>query len=79
MDTNLASLESVMKEARSFGALFHVTNPADAWFCTDCNVFGKGETVCWSCGSADVRFHWVPRWGGGSQSYNPCEDVTITA
>ena len=68
-------LSDTMTEARKHGALFHVTNPADAWFCTNCSVFGRDIPVCWSCGTKDVRMQWVPRFGGGSQSYNACEEV----
>ena len=32
------------------GALYHPTNPFDAWFCRSCHVFGRGGGSCWCCG-----------------------------
>lgn len=61
-------LEQRMREAREQGALFHVTNPADSWYCKACCVFGKGGTQCWSCNTTDVALQYVPRWGGGCQT-----------
>ena len=61
-------LDQKMKEARSKGALYHLTNPPDAWFCNECGVFGKGFSECWSCGSTNLEFQFVPRWGGGAQT-----------
>lgn len=66
--TKIKALEVMIKEARTQGALFHPTNPVDAWYCVDCGVFGKGQPVCWSCDSTEVRTQWVPRMGGGAQS-----------
>ena len=66
--TKIRALEDMIKEARVQGALFHPTNPPDAWYCVDCGVFGKGKSVCWSCDSTEVKTQWVPRMGGGAQS-----------
>lgn len=66
--TKIKALEEMIKEARIQNALFHPTNPPDAWFCTSCSVFGKGRPVCWSCDSTEVKTQWVPRMGGGAQS-----------
>lgn len=54
-------------EARTHGAMFHLTNSSDNWYCIYCGVFGKGGTKCWCCGSKDVKMKWLPRWGGGAQ------------
>ena len=43
----LAELEETIREARSVGALYHPTNPFDAWFCRSCHVFGRGGGSCW--------------------------------
>lgn len=65
-------LDQEMKHARSCGALFHPTNPVDAWHCVQCGVFGRGEKFCWSCDSKEhMKFQWVPRFGGGSQNVGP--------
>lgn len=71
----LADLEAHIRQAREQGALYHPTNPADAWYCGRCSVFGKGEMVCWSCEKDDISPQWVPRWGGGSQSVVMEENV----
>lgn len=76
-NTKVDALSATMTEARKQGALYHVTNPADAWFCEQCSVFGRDSDTCWCCGSKDIRMQWVPRFGGGSQSFNACEDVTM--
>lgn len=64
---NIKDIEERTKEARRRGALYHPTNPSDAWFCEDCSVFGKGDEGCWSCGKEPTYTHYVPRWGGGAQ------------
>jgi len=64
----LADLESRIREAREKGALYHPTNPPDAWYCDRCCVFGSGGISCWSCEKDDVQWQYVPRWGGGSQT-----------
>lgn len=77
MTTNkekLEALEIQIKMARMQGALYHPTNPADSWYC-DCGVFGKGkEDECWACGSLELYFQWVPRFGGGAQTTGPFEE-----
>lgn len=73
--TKINALSATMTEARKRGALFHVTNPSDAWFCEECSVFGRDSKTCWCCGTTNVRMQWVPRFGGGSQSYNACEEL----
>lgn len=62
------SMAEEMTEARKSGAVYHVTNAPDSWYCTDCGVFGKGGETCWCCDSKEIRFKWVPRFGGGTQS-----------
>lgn len=64
----LQKLEKQIKEAREHGALYHPTNPADAWFCKNCGVFGKEGNVCWCCDSASIEWRWVPRFGGGAET-----------
>lgn len=64
----LAELEETIREARSVGALYHPTNPFDAWFCRSCNVFGRGSGSCWCCGDSAVERQWVPRFGGGAET-----------
>jgi hypothetical protein len=34
----------------------------DFYFCTSCEVFGRGAT-CWWCGSSDLRWTFAPRPG----------------
>lgn len=63
--TNLADR---IKEARDKGALFHPTNPADNYYCTECDVFGKSGDSCWCCDSILIQWQYVPRWGGGAQT-----------
>lgn len=63
----MAALESQIKKAREQGALYHPTNPHDAWYCIECSVFGRGQLRCWSC-DGPVHAQWVPRMGGGAQS-----------
>ena len=50
------------------GALYHPTNPFDAWFCRSCHVFGRGGGSCWCCGDSAVERQWVPRFGGGAET-----------
>ncbi len=64
----LAELEETIREARSVGALYHPTNPFDAWFCRSCHVFGRGGGSCWCCGDSAVERQWVPRFGGGAET-----------
>ena len=64
----LAELEETIREARSVGALYHPTNPFDAWFCRTCHVFGRGGGSCWCCGDGTVERQWVPRFGGGAET-----------
>jgi hypothetical protein len=64
----LAELEETIREARSVGALYHPTNPFDAWFCRSCHVFGRGGGSCWCCGDDAVERQWVPRFGGGAET-----------
>jgi hypothetical protein len=64
----LAELEETIREARAVGALYHPTNPFDAWFCRTCHVFGRGGGVCWCCGDSAVERQWVPRFGGGAET-----------
>ena len=64
----LAELEETIREARSVGALYHPTNPFDAWFCRGCHVFGRGGGSCWCCGDSGVERQWVPRFGGGAET-----------
>ena len=64
----LAELEETIREARSVGALYHPTNPFDAWFCRECHVFGRGGGACWCCGVGAVERQWVPRFGGGAET-----------
>lgn len=69
-DENRAKIEELerrIKDARGKGAMFHPTNPPDAWYCNDCNVFGRGRISCWSCDSKDLMWQYIPRWGGGAQ------------
>ena len=75
----LADLESKIKAARVEGALFHPTNPQEAWYCRKCCVFGKGGAECWSCGSVEIDMQWIPRVSGGSQSTGPFEEQTLVA
>ena len=64
----LAELEETIREARAVGALYHPTNPFDAWFCRSCHVFGRGGGTCWCCGDSTVERQWVPRFGGGAET-----------
>jgi hypothetical protein len=64
----LAELEETIREARSVGALYHPTNPFDAWFCRSCHVFGRGGGSCWCCDDDAVERQWVPRFGGGAET-----------
>lgn len=69
----LKNLEENIKLARINGAMYHPTNPTDAWYCT-CGTFGRGETECWFCGNTDLNWQWVPRFGGGVQTTGPFEE-----
>lgn len=64
----VANLAERIKEARDKGALFHPTNPADSYYCTECDVFGKAGEACWCCDSILIQWQYVPRWGGGAQT-----------
>lgn len=64
----IEELDAAIKRARSYGALYHPTNPHNAWFCDKCCVFGKDDLKCWVCGSTDINRQWVPRFGGGAQT-----------
>ncbi len=41
----LAELEETIREARSVGALYHPTNPFDAWFCRELPRVRPGRRV----------------------------------
>jgi hypothetical protein len=72
----LLDLEIKIKLARINGAMYHPTNPIDAWYC-DCGVFGRGrDTECWACGRSEneLFFQWIPRFGGGAQTTGPYEE-----
>lgn len=76
MTTNqekLLELDEKIKHARSVSALFHPTNPIDAWHC-DCGVFGRQETECWACGNDELDWQYIPRFSGGTQTTGPFED-----
>lgn len=68
----ILKLDEQIKHAKSNGALYHPTNPKDAWFCV-CGVFGRGGSECWSCESQDIYWQYVPRFGGGAQQSGPSE------
>lgn len=66
-------LDGKIKHARSRGALYHPTNPPTSWHC-ECGVFGKDEIECWSCGSTDLNWQFIPRFCGGVQTTGPFEE-----
>lgn len=66
---SLNELEDVkQKHAKSSGALYHITNPVDAWLCNECFVFGRGGNECWSCESKNLSWQYIPRFSGGTAS-----------
>lgn len=69
----LQELDIKIKHARSMGALYHPTNPKNAWYC-ECGVFGKAEEECWNCGNTELNWQYIPRFGGGAQHTGPFEE-----
>jgi len=67
-DLDAADLDAAVRAARLSGALYHPNNPSDAWFCRRCQVFGRGGSACWCCGTTAVERHWIPSFGGGAES-----------
>jgi len=68
-------VDDVVQAARRLGALYHPTNPMDAWFCRRCQVFGFGGRDCWSCGTTALDRQWIPALGGGSESVTWLHDA----
>lgn len=64
----MVELDEAVQAARAVGALYHPTHPFDAWFCPSCDVFGRGNGGCWSCGGDVVERQWLPRFGGGAET-----------